>query len=114
MAAPASTSCRITAGGLASGRTHRTSTTWSSACALLRHAPDLQHRSGLADALLHPHDRSYRVPDLLALLARARLRFARFIRQAPYLPHCGAPAATPHRSRLSKLPAADQYAALEL
>jgi SAM-dependent methyltransferase len=82
--------------------------------ALLRHAPDLQHRSGLADALLHPHDRSYSVPELLALLGRCRLRFARFIRQAAYLPQCGGPAATPHRSRLSALPAADQHSALEL
>jgi hypothetical protein len=82
--------------------------------ALLRHAPDLQHRAGLADALLHPHDRSYSVPELLAFLGRARLRFARFTRQAPYLPQCGGPAATPHRARLSELPAADQHSALEL
>jgi hypothetical protein len=82
--------------------------------ALLRHAPDLQHRSGLADALLHPHDRSYSVPELLEFLNRARLRFGRFLDQAPYLPLCGAVAATPHGARLSGLPPADQHAALEL
>ena len=82
--------------------------------ALLRHAPDLQHRAGLADALLHPYDRAYSVPELLAFLGRAGLRFGRFLRQAPYLPQCGAPASSPHRPRLARLPPEEQYAALEL
>jgi SAM-dependent methyltransferase len=82
--------------------------------ALLRHAPDLQHRAGLADALLHPYDRAYSVPELLDFLARAGLRFGRFLRQAPYLPQCGAPAGAPHRPRLAALPPAEQYAAMEL
>ena len=34
--------------------------------------------------------------------------------QAPYLPHCGAIAATPHRARLAALPEREQDAALEL
>jgi hypothetical protein len=36
------------------------------------------------------------------------------VRQAPYLPQCGAPAATPHGPRLRSLPAEEQYAAMEL
>jgi SAM-dependent methyltransferase len=82
--------------------------------ALLRHAPDLQHRVGLADALLHPLDHPCSVPQLLELLGRCGLQFARWIRQAPYLPHCGALAASPHRLRLASLPAEEQYAAVEL
>ena len=36
------------------------------------------------------------------------------MRQAPYLPWCGALASTPHQSRLAGLPAEAQYAAIEL
>jgi SAM-dependent methyltransferase len=82
--------------------------------ALLRHAPDLQHPAGLADALLHPNDRAYSVPQLLQLLGRCGFRFGRWLRQAPYLPHCGALAASPHRPLLAGLPTEEQYAAVEL
>ncbi|HEX4183878.1 MAG TPA: class I SAM-dependent methyltransferase, partial [Caulobacteraceae bacterium] len=81
---------------------------------LLRNSPDFRTAAGLADALLHPQDRSYSVPQLLGFLARAGLSFGRWLRQAPYLPQCGAPAATPHVSKLAGLPPADQYAAMEL
>jgi SAM-dependent methyltransferase len=81
---------------------------------LLRHAPDLQHEAGLADALLHPSDRPYSVPQFLDLLERNGMRFGRWMRQAPYLPHCGAIAASPHYQLLAQLAAEEQYAALEL
>ncbi|HEX3671143.1 MAG TPA: hypothetical protein VHT92_05500 [Candidatus Cybelea sp.] len=42
------------------------------------------------------------------------LTFGRWIRQAPYLPDCGAIAATPHGALIADLPLRDQYAALEL
>jgi SAM-dependent methyltransferase len=80
----------------------------------LRKAPDLLTREGLADALLNPLDRSYSVPQLLHFLQRAGLRFGRWMRQAPYLPSCGGPAATPHGPRLMQLPVEEQYAAMEL
>ena len=80
----------------------------------LRKAPDLLTREGLADALLNPLDRSYSVPQFLDFLTRAGLRFGRWLRQAPYLPSCGGPAATPHGPRLMQLPAQEQYAAMEL
>jgi SAM-dependent methyltransferase len=82
--------------------------------ALLRHAPDLQHEAGLADALLHPSDRPCSVPQFLELLERNALCFGRWRRQAPYLPHCGAIAASPHYQLLTQLAAEEQYAALEL
>jgi SAM-dependent methyltransferase len=81
---------------------------------LLRNSPDFADRAGLADALLHPQDRSYSVPQLLDFLCRAGLAFGRWVRQAPYLPWCGALASTPHQSKLLGLTAEAQYAAIEL
>lgn len=81
---------------------------------LLRSAPDFASEAGVADALLHPRDRPYSVPQLFDLAARNGLRFGRWLRQAPYLPGCGAPARTPHRRALEALPAPKCYAALEL
>ena len=81
---------------------------------LMRNSPDFADRAGLADALLHPRDRSYSVPQLLDFLGRAGLAFGRWVRQAPYLPWCGALAAAPHHSRLAGLAADAQHAAIEL
>jgi len=81
---------------------------------LLRSAPDFASAAGLADALLHPQDRAYSVPQLMEFVTRAGLVFGRWVRQAPYLPWCGSPAATAHAARLTDLPAHAQYAAMEL
>jgi len=81
---------------------------------LLRNSPDFASTAGLADALLHPADRSYSVPQLMDFLERAGLSFARWVRQAPYLPWCGALASAPHHSKLIELTAEAQYAAIEL
>ncbi|HTX58790.1 MAG TPA: class I SAM-dependent methyltransferase [Verrucomicrobiae bacterium] len=81
---------------------------------LLRSAPDFAETAGLADALLHPQDRSYSVPQVFAFLERAGLLFARWLRQAPYLASCGALASTPHRDALLALSPPEQYAAVEL
>lgn len=81
---------------------------------LLRRSPDFADKDGLADALLHPQDRSYSVPQLMSFLERANLCFGRWIRQAPYLPWCGALATTPHGRKLTHLPVHAQYAAIEL
>jgi SAM-dependent methyltransferase len=81
---------------------------------LLRNSPDFANVAGLADALLHPQDRSYSVPQLLQFLDRADLVFGRWVRQAPYLPWCGSLASAPHHSRLVELTAEAQYAAIEL
>jgi SAM-dependent methyltransferase len=81
---------------------------------LLRSSPDFANKAGLADALLHPQDRSYSVPQLLDFLGRNGLAFGRWVRQAPYLPWCGALASAPHQSKLLGLTAEAQYAAIEL
>ncbi|MGB8520854.1 MAG: hypothetical protein WCD38_11895, partial [Candidatus Tumulicola sp.] len=48
------------------------------------------------------------------LLDRGGFTFTRWVRQAPYLPGCGAPASTPHAALLARLPRQAQYAAMEL
>ena len=81
---------------------------------LLGQVPDFRTKAGLADALLHPQDRSFTVPQLFDFIEEAGLTFGRWLRQAPYLPQCGALAQTPHGCRLTWLPPAEQYAAVEL
>jgi SAM-dependent methyltransferase len=81
---------------------------------LLRASPDFSQRAGVADALLHPRDRAYSVPALFAFLADGGVHFGRWLRQAPYLPDCGALAGSPHAARLAALPAHEAYAAIEL
>lgn len=82
--------------------------------AALRGARDAHDADALADALLNPRDRSFSVPQLFDFLERNDLTFDRWFWQAPYLPQCGAIAATPHAARLAALPAREQYAAIEL
>lgn len=81
---------------------------------LLRETPDFQHDDALADALLHPQDRSYSVPELLEWIRGAGLEFGRWVRQAPYLPSCGSMSELPHRARIEQLAVEEQFAALEL
>ena len=81
---------------------------------LLRNAQDFRDEAALADALLNPQDCPYSVPELFDFIGRAGLRFGRWLRQAPYLPQCGALAAFPHQSLLARLPVQAQYAAVEL
>ena len=81
---------------------------------LLRASPDFRSDAGIADALLHPQDRSYSVPQLFEFLKRSGLEFGRWIRQAPYMSQCGALAASPHRPLLDRLPDEERYAAAEL
>lgn len=81
---------------------------------LLRNSPDFATSAGLADALLHPNDRAYSVPQFFDFLQRGECAFGRWIRQAPYLPACGAVASTPHAPRLNALPLPERFAAMEL
>ena len=81
---------------------------------LLREAPDFRNEAAVADALLHPCDRAYSVPQLFDFLDRGGLRFGRWVRQAAYSPRCGVMAQLPQVSRLQQLTVEDQYAATEL
>jgi SAM-dependent methyltransferase len=81
---------------------------------VLRAAPDFRQGAALADALLHPQDRAYSVPQLFDFIEKAGLKFGRWVRQAPYAPQCGVLAKIPQSCRMSRLPLAEQYAAVEL
>jgi SAM-dependent methyltransferase len=79
-----------------------------------KRAKDFRHPDALADALLHPQDRAYTVPQLYAWLERCGLSFGRWFEQAPYLPRCGAIAKMPQAARLLSLSSQSQHAAAEL
>jgi SAM-dependent methyltransferase len=81
---------------------------------VLRRAKDFRRPEAMADALLHPQDRAYSVPELYAWLDRCCMSFGRWIEQAPYLAQCGVVARSPHATRLALLPSRLQHAAVEL
>jgi hypothetical protein len=81
---------------------------------LLREAPDFLHEGAIADALLHPQDRAYSVPQFFDFLERGRLTFGRWLKQAAYLPQCGEVARIPQAPKLLRLDRAAQYSAVEL
>ena len=121
MVAPGFTCFRSTAGGSASAETDAEIDDLAAAlkalspdhplAPLLRKSPDFATKAGLADALLHPKDRSYSVPQLLEFLERAGLAFGRWVRQAPYLPWCGTFASSPHHAAARRAEPDAQYAA---
>jgi SAM-dependent methyltransferase len=80
----------------------------------LRRAKDFRKPAATADALLHPQDRAYTVPEVYAWLDRCGMSFGRWVEQAPYLPCCGAAAKGPHAACLASLPSRQQHAAMEL
>jgi SAM-dependent methyltransferase len=82
--------------------------------AVLRDAPDFRQTAALADALLHPQDRAYSVPQLFEFFERAGLSFGRWVKQAPYSSQCGVMAHLPRTLRLAELSPAEEYAAAEL
>jgi SAM-dependent methyltransferase len=81
---------------------------------LLREAPDFRQEAALADALLHPQDRAYSVPQLIDFLKTGGMTFGRWVKQAPYSPQCGVIAKIPQASRLTELSMEEQYTAVEL
>jgi SAM-dependent methyltransferase len=81
---------------------------------LLSQAPDFRHEAALADALLHPQDRAYSVPQLFDFLEKGGLTFGRWVRQAPYSLRRGVIAKIPQAARMARLSPAEQYAAIEL
>jgi SAM-dependent methyltransferase len=81
---------------------------------VLRRAKDFRRPEAMADALLHPQDRAYTVPEMYEWLDRCGMSFGRWIEQAPYLAQCGVLASSPHALRLASLPSRPQHAAAEL
>lgn len=81
---------------------------------ILKEAPDFRNEAALADALLHPQDRAYSVPQLFDFIEKAGLTFGRWMRQAPYSVHCGVVAKIPQATHVARLSLPEQYAAIEL
>ena len=81
---------------------------------LLREAPDFRNEAALADALLHPRDRAYSVPQFFDFLQNAALTFARWVRQAPYSVRAGLMEKLPQAPRIACLAPPEQYAVAEL
>lgn len=81
---------------------------------LLREAPDFRTEAALADALLHPRDRAFSVPQLFELLGANGFVFSRWLRQGPYSIHCGVLSRIAAQLRMAALAPAQQYAAAEL
>ena len=81
---------------------------------LLREAPDFRDEGVLADALLHPQDRAYSVPQFLDFVEGAGLTMHRWVRQAAYSAHCGVLAQIPQAATLALLSTPEQAAAAEL
>src|SRR5271156_4965044 len=81
---------------------------------VLSQAPDFRHEAALADALLHPQDRAYSVPQLFDFIENAGLTFGRWVRQAPYSVYCGVIAKIPQARLMARLTPVEQYAAIEL
>jgi SAM-dependent methyltransferase len=81
---------------------------------VLRESPDFQQEASLADALLHPQDRAYSVPQLFDFIQRGGLTFGRWVKQAPYSPHCGVIARLPQALQMAGLSPPEQFAAVEL
>jgi SAM-dependent methyltransferase len=81
---------------------------------LLTQAPELRNEAAVADALLHPQDRAYSVPQFLEFVGSNGLAFGRWLRQAPYSVDCGVMATIPQAARLASLTVEEQYAAVEL
>jgi SAM-dependent methyltransferase len=81
---------------------------------VLREAPDFQQEAALADALLHPQDRAYSVPQLFDFIQRGALTFGRWVKQAPYSVQCGLIQRLPQALQMAALSPAEQFAAVEL
>jgi SAM-dependent methyltransferase len=81
---------------------------------VLRKAKDFRRPEAMADALLHPQDRAYTVPELYQWLDGCGMSFGRWVEQAPYLAQCGLMAKSPHAARLASLPPRLEHAAVEL
>jgi SAM-dependent methyltransferase len=81
---------------------------------LLRRSKDFWRPEAMADALLHPRDRAYTVPEIYDWLDRCDMSFGRWIEQASYVAQCGILADSPHALRIAALPSRLQHAAVEL
>jgi len=87
---------------------------WHFANFYISAATELQHDAALVDTFLHPQDRAYSVPQLLALVEDNGLRFQGWFDNSVYYPE-GVAWLTPDAlQRLAALPEREQWAAREM
>ncbi|WP_395646161.1 class I SAM-dependent methyltransferase [Terricaulis sp.] len=77
-------------------------------------APELRHDAALVDTFLHPQDRAYSVPQVLALTEDNGLSFQGWFDNAFYYPDATTWLTHEMRERLAALPDRDQWAAMEM
>jgi SAM-dependent methyltransferase len=87
---------------------------WHFAQFYIKAAPELQHDAALVDTFLHPQDRAYTVPQVLALLEDNGLCFQGWVENAVYLPEAYSWLTPELRERLAALPEREQWAAMEM
>ncbi len=87
---------------------------WHFAQFYINAAAELQHDAALVDTFLHPQDRAYSVPELLALVEDNGLNFQGWFDNAVYYPD-SVPWLRPEAlQRLAELPEREQWAAREM
>lgn len=74
---------------------------------------DVNSNEGFVDTFLHPQDRAYTAPQVLALIEDNGLHFQGWFENAHYYPE-GASLPADITARIAKLPERDQWAAVEL
>jgi SAM-dependent methyltransferase len=76
-------------------------------------APELVHDVALVDTFLHPQDRAYSVPELLAFVERCGLVFAGWEDNSLYYPDLWVKRESSLGKALERLPERDQWAVIE-
>jgi SAM-dependent methyltransferase len=77
-------------------------------------APELAHDAALVDTFLHPQDRAYNVPQLLALVEDNGLQFQGWFENTLYFPEGATWISSEISERLQRLPVRERWAAVEM
>lgn len=75
---------------------------------------DLASDAGFVDTFLHPCDRAYTVPQVLALVRDSGLEFQGWFDNQTYYPDAAVPQGNPLWTRLAALPEHEQWAVVEM
>jgi SAM-dependent methyltransferase len=80
----------------------------------IRAAGELKHDSAIVDTFLHPQDRAYTVPELLALIEHAGLTFQNWLDNHPYWRNAAWGPETAIAAAVDPLPRREHWAAVEM
>jgi SAM-dependent methyltransferase len=87
---------------------------WHFARYYVQAASELQHDAAIADTFLHPQDRAYTVPQLLALVEDNGLHFQCWFENSVYFPETKPWFPAELAARVRALPEREQWAAVEM